>query len=119
MNNSILVIDDDESIRESFKEALEILGHNVITAENGKVALDILKTQGLPKLILLDIRMPVMDAAQFRVEQMANSVFSQIPVVLVSSDDEIKVSARKLSVQAYLKKPLNFLDLASVVNQYC
>ncbi|MEO5970088.1 MAG: response regulator [Bdellovibrionia bacterium] len=62
---SILVVEDEESIRENFQLLLELEGYSVFTASNGKESLRILKTIEKPCLILLDLLMPVMNGMEF------------------------------------------------------
>ena len=60
---TILVVDDDEDMRVSLSNILETDNHNVITASNGKMALDKLQNES-PDMVLLDVRMPGMDGIQ-------------------------------------------------------
>ena len=63
-SQQILIVDDDQAIREMVEYALADEGYSVLTADNGDVALDVLRAS-TPHLILLDMRMPVMDGWTF------------------------------------------------------
>jgi CheY-like chemotaxis protein len=60
----VLVVDDDPDLRDAIREALESEGHAVLTAGDGKEALDVLRSSGRVSLILVDLRMPTMDGRQ-------------------------------------------------------
>lgn len=60
IRSRVLVVDDDDDIREELREALEAEGFGVQTASNGVEALEVLE-QAPPKVMLLDLHMPVMD----------------------------------------------------------
>jgi len=65
MRKTILVVDDDPSLRSGMRSVLEEAGYRVVTAENGRVALRRLESELPPALILLDLRMPELDGWGF------------------------------------------------------
>src|ERR1700722_14097901 len=65
----ILLVEDDHSIREAVQGVLEDAGYQVLEAKNGRDALERLRSGGVPDLIVLDLRMPVMDGWEFRALQ--------------------------------------------------
>jgi signal transduction histidine kinase len=101
----ILLVEDDRSIREVLRGILEEEGYVVTTAENGRRALEQLRSGGAPDLIVLDLRMPIMDGWQFRAMQKADPVLATIPVLAVSADGSAKAAA--IDAAAYLRKPLS------------
>ncbi len=115
-NNRILVVEDDESIRETFKLALEVQGYTVFTASNGKEAIDLLQKISRPSLILLDLMMPVMDGWGFVEELEKKGNFSSVPVVVVSAFTE---KAKPIKAKAIVKKPVDLDLLFDVVSRYC
>src|SRR5512138_2541112 len=82
---TVLVVDDDESVRESLALALELEGYMVLRAAHGIDALLVLRTGIRPDVILLDLEMPVMPGWEFRERQLADPALADIPVVIVSS----------------------------------
>lgn len=81
----ILVVDDNPDIRNIAQELLEREGAIVTTAENGKVAIDLLSRDQLPDLIVLDLQMPEVDGVEFRRQQLRDKRIAKIPVVLFST----------------------------------
>ncbi|MBC7977396.1 MAG: response regulator [Myxococcales bacterium] len=116
----ILVIDDDHDLRESLVDALIDNGHEVTAAENGDHALRILRaTETLPRLILLDLMMPVMDGIEFRARQRADARLRDIPVVVLSADAAVQERAREMGVSGHSRKPVNLTQLYALVERCC
>lgn len=113
-SKSILVVDDDEGIREILQMALEVEGYSVLTAANGKEALEILAKFPEQGLILLDLMMPVMNGWQFieQIEKMEK--YTDIPVVLVTAYND---RATGLRVKDVISKPMEFKKLLDIVNK--
>jgi CheY-like chemotaxis protein len=85
---TILVVDDDDDVRDAVSELLENHGYAVVPASNGKEALHELKMQEVrPAMILLDLMMPIMDGQEFCAEQQADPDLRNIPVVVFSAFD--------------------------------
>jgi len=104
-NARILLIDDDPDIAAALTDLLTDQGHAVQSAPNGKEALVLLRAEPLPQLIFLDLTMPVMDGAQFRLAQLRDRRLSTVPVVLVSADRNLAARALELKVDGWLPKP--------------
>jgi CheY-like chemotaxis protein len=116
----VLVVEDDETIRESLIEFLEDNGYQATGAGHGREALEKLQgTEPRPCLIVLDLMMPVMDGASFREQQLQDPALSQIPVVVVSAYREVSRRAAELSAAAHLQKPLKLAELLEVVERHC
>jgi signal transduction histidine kinase/DNA-binding response OmpR family regulator len=81
-----LLVDDDEVVRRSVRQALEPIGWTVIEAENGQVAVDALTT-GRPDVIILDLMMPKMDGFEFMDELRGRPDWREIPVVVITAKD--------------------------------
>jgi CheY-like chemotaxis protein len=112
--NIILLVDDDEGIRDALTSLLDMEGYSVMTAEDGEQALEILKTLK-PTLIILDERMPVMGGWEFLDARKANPHFSEIPVLLFGAGNEF-ARPPGLNVQGFVKKPINIEDLLAAVH---
>lgn len=117
-DKTILVVDDDKDIREAIAEILEADGFKVRTAVNGEAALVDLQTRPLPRLIFLDLMMPIKDGFAFVQEQRLDSELSKIPVVVMSADSHVDENIRRLRTAEYLRKPLDIDAIAHVVQKY-
>jgi CheY-like chemotaxis protein len=82
---NVLVVDDDEAIRDVVAEVLREEGYDVACAQNGAQALRELERDHQPDLVLLDLMMPVMSGWEVLEEMQANERLSRIPVVVVSA----------------------------------
>ena len=115
----VLVVDDDESIRETLSEVLRDRGFSVAVAENGAAALAHLRAHELPCLIVLDLMMPVMSGAEFRDQQLADPRLAAVPVVVMSAADRGGVLARRIKADAFLPKPPSVRVLLQTVARFC
>lgn len=116
----VLVVEDNEDIRDAVAESLEDAGYDVWVAANGAIAMDALRNSNdLPCLILLDLMMPVMDGAQFLQEMRRDPRLSALPVVVVTADGSAITKATALGTHGGLRKPVHLDDLLSTVSKYC
>jgi len=115
----ILVVEDDDIIRESLVDFLGDNGYPAVGAVNGRDALVQLHGRPTPCLIVLDLMMPVMDGQTFRQEQLQDPALSHIPTVVMSAHGDLEHVADEVSAVAYLKKPLRLDQLLEVVKQHC
>ncbi len=106
----ILVIDDETHIRQSFSYYLEDLGYEVLTAENGRIGLELMTGQRLD-LVLLDLRMPEVDGLE--VLQQGRKTIPDIPMIVISGANRIGDVVRALRYGAweYLEKPVQDLSI--------
>jgi len=81
---NILLVDDDADIREGLAFCLRLEGHLVVEAENGLLALRALASRTAFRLVVLDLRMPVMDGPTFLIRK-AKGEHAALPVVIFSS----------------------------------
>ncbi len=117
---SILIIDDDDDIRNAMVELLSEEGYRVLFARNGLEALALLRNgEFAPGLILLDMMMPVMDGTQFRSEQLKDPTLAAIPVVLVTADARPFEKLKELGAQGCLRKPIELEDLFKIARTFC
>ena len=116
--NYILVIEDDQFIRDLMREILEGEGYNVATAANGQEALDQLKkAEVMPFLIMLDLMMPIKDGFAFRKEQQADPKLRSIPVIVLSADRHMETRQTELEASDYLKKPASIDEIVDAVKR--
>lgn len=102
-NNSItmtriLVVDDEQAIRQTLKEILSFEGYAVDTAENGKDGLAML-TDNLYDVVLSDIKMPGMDGMEFLAK--TNEIAPDLPVIMISGHGSIEVAVESVRKGAY------------------
>ena len=115
----ILVVEDDPDTRESIADILSEEGYDPLVAGNGREALDRLETADAPpKLILLDMMMPVMDGRAFIKEMRRSRDLSHIPVLVFSAHADLRAVARELGVAGCLTKPLQREQLVDVVASF-
>ncbi len=104
MSPALLIVDDDDSIRETLSEILEEEGYVVYRAADGREALAILRAGAPVSVVLLDIMMPVMDGPTFRQEQLADAALRHIPVLVMTAAGP--QAAARVPAAAVLHKPL-------------
>jgi len=115
----ILVIEDNENIRFLFEEFLTYAGHDVRLAENGIKGLEILQTNPLPDIILLDLIMPNMDGSTVAKNISADERLSKIPIVIISgSTDAFKKPLPNNIYCAYITKPFDLDDVLETIDKF-
>ncbi len=115
--DTVFIVEDDESIVEALTAALRTDGYAVQSAPNGKEALDALRRlDQLPRLILLDLMMPVMDGWAFRREQLRDARLAGIPVVVLTARTDARSQAETLSVDRVVAKPIDVPRLLGVID---
>ena len=112
----ILVVEDDEMLREALLEVLGDEGHEVRVAAHGAHALDTLD-EWEPELLVLDLMMPVMDAFEFRERQQQRSLASEARVLVLSAARNLDGAAERLAADAYLAKPFRLDEMLSTVDR--
>ncbi len=112
----VLVVDDDQSIREFVELALADAGYEVTGVPHGKAALDSISVS-CPDLIVLDLRTPVMDGWEFaRVYKQTTS--EPAPIIIITATNNPEVSAAEIGAVAILPKPFDLRDLLRLVRRY-
>jgi len=112
---SILIVEDDDGVRDTIAGILRDEGYTVETASNGAAALRRLREQPAPSLILLDLMMPEMDGLDFRARQQADPALRSIPIVIISARPDVARHAERLHADDFLQKPMSFEELLHVV----
>jgi CheY-like chemotaxis protein len=116
-SDTVLVVDDDQDIREALCELLRDEGYQAVAVANGEEALSFLRSGNLPCVILLDLMMPVMDGWEFRRHQASDPELSKIPVIVITAAGGQRASS--ISVEKVLSKPLHLDQVLEVLHQYC
>jgi CheY-like chemotaxis protein len=113
---SVLVVEDDAELREMMTLWLDSHGIMARTARNGVAALAELRRRPHPKVVLLDLMMPVMDGWEFRRQQLRDPLLAHIPVVVVSA--LTLHEAAELAPTAVVPKPCDFDRLLEIVKRF-
>ncbi len=113
---TILVVEDNDDVREMMTVTLEYEGHNVHTAANGRQALAQLENGLYPCVILLDLMMPVMNGWELRSALQGDQRFKEIPLVVISAAGGDLISQ---AAGIFIPKPINVDTLLDVVCDYC
>lgn len=114
MQKKILIVEDDDNIRELLRLYLEREGFEISEAENGAVGLSTYKAEN-PDMMLLDVMMPVMDGWQVCKEIRATG--ATIPIIMITAKGETmdKVSGLELGADDYIVKPLEMREVIARV----
>ena len=108
-NYTILIVDDDQPIREHIDFYLQTLGYNILLAENGYNALESINIYSVD-LVLLDILLPRMDGLAVCT---AIREFSEIPIIMLTALNSLDYAARafQLGADGYITKPFHLSTL--------
>ena len=117
MAGYILVVDDDESMRDLLRLHLSAAGYGVEVAEDAIVAgYKVLKNP--PDLIISDINMPHMDGFEFIAALKADKTLPYIPVIFLTSVDDGDVRGKELGAAGYITKPVRADHLLALVAKH-
>jgi CheY-like chemotaxis protein len=112
----ILIVDDDQDIREILSLVLAAQGHEVTTAVDGVAAIEQLHN-GRPALILLDMMMPRLDGEGFLKAMRGDPNTTDIPVVILTGHPQARQKAAELGTLGCLVKPVELIELLHVVEE--
>lgn len=114
--SKILVVDDSPTEIHHFKEMLESMGYEVITAENGRDGVKMAVSEQ-PDVVLMDIVMPDMNGFQATRQICRGAETQHIPVIIVSSKNQEtdKVWGQRQGASGYITKPVDTEELVSVM----
>lgn len=110
----ILLVDDNDDMRQLQRTFLALRGHEVVLAEDAPAALRLLEDGLRPSLILLDFHLPGMNGRAFRDAQRARDLAADVPLVLYSGD--LAVDGIGMDATAVLLYPIDLKELAAVVD---
>jgi nitrogen regulation protein NR(I) len=113
---TILIVDDDPQLRQSFEKLLVEEGHTVATAANGEAALELVR-QNPPELVVMDIRMPGMSGLE--AFQAMHALEPKLPVIIMTAfgTTETAIEATKLGAYDYILKPFDIPDILAIISQ--
>jgi len=115
---TVLIVDDEKTFLLSLTEGLSLYKEefSVITAENGKKAVSVLKTTPID-LVVTDLKMPVMDGFELLAYMSKNHPKVPVMVMTAFGNPEVEAKLKALGVLQYMEKPLDFQDLANKVRE--
>jgi two-component system chemotaxis response regulator CheY len=116
-SNDVLVVDDDRYLCDLVVDVLEASGHAARKAANGVEALKQVRERK-PKLILLDLMMPVMNGWEVAAALRANPEWADIPVVIITADYDVERGRQQTGARAVITKPFDIDHLTQVVSSY-
>jgi DNA-binding NarL/FixJ family response regulator len=113
---TILVADDDLGTRLSISDYLELCGYSVVSAENGRKALEMVQ-QYQPHLVVTDITMPLMDGYELVRQMRRQPTFRLLPVIFLTARTNVeeRIRAYQLGCDVYLPKPFELEELGAIV----
>lgn len=117
MTAKILVVEDDEAMRDLLQLHLSSAGYSVELAEDA-IAAGHAVLRGAPDLIVCDVQMPHMDGFEFVAALRADASLPRMPVIFLSAGDEDDGRARGLGVAEYLRKPIRLEELLAAVERH-
>jgi CheY-like chemotaxis protein len=117
---TILIVEDDNGTREALREILSNAGYSVVSAENGRHALEsVTATKTTPTLILLDLAMPVMDGWAFLSRIPEYTQLASVPVIVMTGDSRApQLPQRHSNVTAVLSKPIDLSRMMELVGKH-
>ncbi len=113
----VLLVDDDEDLRDSIADLLRQRGYTVATAEDGHAALAVIAGMPMPCIVLLDLVMEGMDGWTFLALVQADPATATIPVVIASA--HARSHAPPAGIAGVLHKPFDLQELFTVVARHC
>jgi CheY-like chemotaxis protein len=112
---AIMIVDDDDAIREALEDVLGDEGYEVVGMSDGQQALDYLRVEERPSAILVDLWMPVMDDWKFLEALLEDPRFSRIPLVVLTAARDQR--ARDLRVSEVLTKPVQLQQVLGTLER--
>lgn len=106
----VLIVEDDDNLRQTLAEVLEDDGHEVRVAPDGEMALGEM-AGWVPELIVLDLMMPRMDGYAFRRLQRGLPGAPATKILILSAARDLRAAAAELEADAYLAKPFGLADV--------
>ena len=111
----ILIVDDDEDVREALCAMLEDEGYSVASAPNGARGLEYLRAHDPPGLLILDIMMPIVSGIELREEQLRDPRIAHVPVILMTIAAETRRLGARLGAADSFEKPPRPKDVLAAV----
>ena len=117
LRRTILVVDDDDSIRDLLEAFLGDEGYFVVSATDGAQALELVTDTLVPDLMLLDIGMPVVNGPEFVARYRRICEPPHAPIVVITARGDGERIAKEIGAEAFVTKPFELEDLAAAVKR--
>lgn len=114
MHDAVLLIEDNHDLRVCERQILEDKGINVLSATNGRDALNLIRNGLNPKVIILDLKMPIMDGEEFLNFIEENNFCADSQIVIVTSQFKDMNSSR---ISNYFPKPFAIQEFSDLIHQ--
>ncbi|GAC1348057.1 MAG: response regulator [Ktedonobacteraceae bacterium] len=111
----ILVVDDDQNLRQTIQWVLEDEGHMVETAADGQEAVE-QAAQQQPALVILDMGLPILNGAEVAAE-LRSLYGTAVPIMLITADGHVREKREQVGAYTALRKPFEIDDLVQAVQQ--
>jgi CheY-like chemotaxis protein len=111
----VMIVEDDGDIRQALSQVLADEGYPTVHARHGAEGLERLRRGPPPRLILLDLMMPLMDGWQFRIALRGDPELATIPIIVVTADAAAEDRVHAMGVAGFLKKPVSIEDLLAAI----
>jgi CheY-like chemotaxis protein len=118
-SSTILVVEDNDDLREVMQTVLENAGWSAVGVANGNEALDYLSRRPPPCVIVLDLGLPSIDGTTFRWMQLEVRQWARIPVIVCTADCGAVAQRSLPGIARWLCKPFTATELAAAVQPYC
>jgi len=118
---TILIVDDEASVREALREVIEAEGYATAEASNGREALAWLRAHEAPCLVLLDLMMPIVSGYDFLGAVKEDPALRAVPIVIISAASREKVEEARAgsTACAVLAKPVQLAPLLAAIERIC
>ncbi|MEM7647141.1 MAG: response regulator, partial [Pseudomonadota bacterium] len=113
-NKQVLLVDDEEEIRDFLKYSLENEGYQVFDTDNGKNALEIVRANPI-ELVISDLKVPEMDGVEFATK--AKALFPRLPIFILTGSPGYFKDVTPSLVDRFFSKPTKTKDLVEAVNE--
>lgn len=113
----VLIVEDDQTLRNYLKDTVEAEGHQTMMAENGEIGLNIFN-EYLPDLVLSDIQMPVITGLELLEAIRKQGSNSIVIMATAYGSEEYAMQALLLGANNYMKKPIRHADLLPLLRKY-
>ncbi|NDJ62518.1 MAG: response regulator [Chloroflexi bacterium] len=115
---NVLILDDNHELIVVLREAVELAGHTVRTAQTGTQGLNLLVADFEPDVIVCDLEMPDMDGITFIERLRSEARWAQVAVITMSGKSEADAHPREFGANAYIPKPFSLHDLIALIDRY-